>query len=232
MRNKSLKYLDYAFFSTIVPRAYKCCAVTSADGDIPGGRASHQTTATAGVLNRSSGSTSSSGSAGSPCGSPSAPPCVHKQAVRVASTAVAAGSSPKLSRGGLCCMHEGATDDEDCDTGGRPVFRPTSTGKVARFHELRRQASASAKASPEQRKREASPPLCHVELRGRKVVKKTSLDNKFFLVPVPSVFLLSLNSEQRFHAAIGFPFALESSPGMFDLRRRELRKAFCLCTVD
>lgn len=78
-------------------------------------------------------------------------------------------------------MHEGATDDEDCDTGGRPVFRPTSTGKVARFHELRRQASASAKASPEQRKREASPPLCHVELRGRKVVKKTSLDNKVTL---------------------------------------------------
>lgn len=75
-------------------------------------------------------------------------------------------------------MHEGATDDEDCDTGGRPLFRPTSTGKVARFHELRRQASASTKASPEQRKREASPPLCHVELRGRRVVKKSSLDNK------------------------------------------------------
>lgn len=131
--------------------------------------------ATAGVLNRSAGG-SRSGTV------QSATSCSQQQSSSVARLASA---GPKLSRGGLCCVHEGATTDDEADDAARQSAAgrrpPPSQVKVARFHELRRQASASAKASPEQRKREASPPLCHVELRGRQVVKKSSPDSKVTL---------------------------------------------------
>ncbi|XP_037291995.2 phosrestin-2, partial [Rhipicephalus microplus] len=129
--------------------------------------------ATAGVLNRSAGGSGTVQSATS---------CSQQQSSSVARLASA---GPKLSRGGLCCVHEGATTDDEADDAARQSAAgrrpPPSQVKVARFHELRRQASASAKASPEQRKREASPPLCHVELRGRQVVKKSSPDSKVTL---------------------------------------------------
>lgn len=144
--------------------------------------ASNTVATTAGVLNRTTAGGSGNGAsrAQSP---PATTSCAQQQSSSVGRLAAA---GPKLSRGGLCCVHEGATtDDEEADdvarksaAGRRP---PPSQAKVARFHELRRQASASSKASPEQRKREASPPLCHVELRGRKVVKKSSLDSKVTL---------------------------------------------------
>lgn len=131
--------------------------------------------ATAGVLNRTAGG-SRSGTV------QSATSCSQQQSSSVARLASA---GPKLSRGGLCCVHEGATTDDEADDAARQSAAgrrpPPSQVKVARFHELRRQASASAKASPEQRKREASPPLCHVELRGRQVVKKSSPDSKVTL---------------------------------------------------
>lgn len=133
--------------------------------------------ATAGVLNRTAG-----GSRSGTIQSPSATSCSQQQSSSVARLASA---GPKLSRGGLCCVHEGATTDDEADDAARQSAAgrrpPPSQVKVARFHELRRQASASAKASPEQRKREASPPLCHVELRGRQVVKKSSPDSKVTL---------------------------------------------------
>lgn len=133
--------------------------------------------ATAGVLNRTAG-----GSRSGTTQSPSATSCSQQQSSSVARLASA---GPKLSRGGLCCVHEGATTDDEADDAARQSAAgrrpPPSQVKVARFHELRRQASASAKASPEQRKREASPPLCHVELRGRQVVKKSSPDSKVTL---------------------------------------------------
>lgn len=133
--------------------------------------------ATAGVLNRSAG-----GSRSGTVQSASATSCSQQQSSSVARLASA---GPKLSRGGLCCVHEGATTDDEADDAARQSAAgrrpPPSQVKVARFHELRRQASASAKASPEQRKREASPPLCHVELRGRQVVKKSSPDSKVTL---------------------------------------------------
>lgn len=133
--------------------------------------------ATAGVLNRTAG-----GSRSGTVQSPSATSCSQQQSSSVARLASA---GPKLSRGGLCCVHEGATTDDEADDAARQSAAgrrpPPSQVKVARFHELRRQASASAKASPEQRKREASPPLCHVELRGRQVVKKSSPDSKVTL---------------------------------------------------
>lgn len=129
--------------------------------------------ATAGVLNRTAGGSGTVQSATS---------CSQQQSSSVARLASA---GPKLSRGGLCCVHEGATTDDEADDAARQSAAgrrpPPSQVKVARFHELRRQASASAKASPEQRKREASPPLCHVELRGRQVVKKSSPDSKVTL---------------------------------------------------
>lgn len=130
--------------------------------------------ATAGVLNRTAGGSSAAQT-------PSATSCSQQSS----SVARLASAGPKLSRGGLCCVHEGATTDDEADDAARQSAAgrrpPPSQVKVARFHELRRQASASAKASPEQRKREASPPLCHVELRGRQVVKKSSPDSKVTL---------------------------------------------------
>lgn len=88
--------------------------------------------------------------------------------------------------GGFCCVQNIATDDEGEDlasavTATAAVRSQASSTKMARFHELKRQASASTSSqtsSPELRKREASPPLCTVTLRGRTVVKKSSPDSK------------------------------------------------------
>ncbi|KAG0414613.1 hypothetical protein HPB47_008244 [Ixodes persulcatus] len=97
-------------------------------------------------------------------------------------------TGPKVSSrgGGFCCVQNIATDDEGEDlasavTATAAVRSQASSTKMARFHELKRQASASTSSqtsSPELRKREASPPLCTVTLRGRTVVKKSSPDSK------------------------------------------------------
>ncbi|KAM7282683.1 cytochrome P450 4V2 [Ixodes scapularis] len=103
-------------------------------------------------------------------------------------------TGPKVSSrgGGFCCVQNIATDDEGEDlasavTATAAVRSQASRTKMARFHELKRQASASTSSqtsSPELRKREASPPLCTVTLRGRTVVKKSSPDSKDAILEV------------------------------------------------
>lgn len=85
-----------------------------------------------------------------------------------------------VSRGGFCCVQDRTTNDEGKDLAATATFRGSSF-KLARFHELKRQASASSqvsKLSPELRKRDVSPPLWTVHLRGRPYVKRSSQDTK------------------------------------------------------